>query len=352
MIFPFSSYGRGRRPNIGRGVVGQQVDLRQWDTELRPKDPPRDLRIVATPLDTLDRVETFAGLDLGQMHDPCALAVVRRHSYHEAFVGPKWPYLEVCRLHVWPTGPTGAKYRDVIEAVLRLRTDVLCYDYGGVGEGLVDTFRSVAQELGSQTKMVPVRTVGASNAMRIMASPETRYLTIPKVDLVTGLNVLAERRVVNACNFCTRVNVGDRVTVRVGNLAGYHGTVLELRQPEATVGSGHGSPPRLPQAAQLPQAVVSIDAPTKVGKRLCDLGDLYRSDPGRGCHHCMYLRFTVPDERMAKRLTTEMATFRERQGPRTKSFEAGGKGHHGDLVVSLALACLVMQRGRRELVWR
>jgi hypothetical protein len=320
LIFPFSQRAKlGRSNNKPWQRFDRDFTLAEWPEERLP---------AATPADTLDKVAIYAGLDLGMLSDPAALAVVRRHEYDERFVGPRWPYLELCRLHTWPPGTT--RYEDIVYQSLMLRPDVIVYDYNGVGGNSPFMFREIARRLDPPFagKVVPVQTVGSlQRAMELAISPEGRYLKITKRDLVSGLNILAQTRIVHGCKHCNDVRVGEEAVVRLGEHAG------KTCKVAGTKDGGW---------------IISIEGVK--GKRLCGVNELYRSKPQQICPQCAYLRFCLPDEMEGKRLLQEMASFLERHGGGRTTYEHRTKTGHGDRCIAMALAVVTLAQGRRELV--
>ncbi len=136
----------------------------------------------------------LVGLDLGQKGDYTALAVIER--WVEALGGVNPVTFEprtMTRLDLRHLSriPLGTPYPEIVDRVCRivrapdlLRNCVLVVDATGVGAPVVDMFRRAPLEC----SMLPVTITGGTHQSR---GPDG--YSVPKRDLVTGLQVLLER---------------------------------------------------------------------------------------------------------------------------------------------------------------
>lgn len=95
----------------------------------------------------------YMGVDLGQAHDPTAIAVIRRHQVHEWYGNPKWPEIRL-KSEVFQCGflervPLGTRYPTIVGHVGRLLQRQmwvdnieLAIDQTGVGGPVADLFSS------------------------------------------------------------------------------------------------------------------------------------------------------------------------------------------------------------------
>ena len=136
----------------------------------------------------------LVGLDLGQKGDYTAIAVFERWVEplggrdpvtYEPRTATRLDLRHLSRV------PLGTSYLEIVERVCRivrapdlLRNCVLVVDATGVGTPVVDMFRRAPLEC----SMLPVTITGGNHQSR---GPDG--YTVPKRDLVTGLQVLLER---------------------------------------------------------------------------------------------------------------------------------------------------------------
>ncbi|HUQ94672.1 MAG TPA: hypothetical protein VM120_23530 [Bryobacteraceae bacterium] len=135
------------------------------------------------------RSMNYAGLDLGKMGDPSALAVVQR----EELLRP-WEEASFCGLLVryLERIPLGTPYTAVVERVREVATHpllsggcLLTVDATGVGVPVVDMLRGSRMPCG----MTAVTITG-----REKAHGKGDSWHVPKRDLLNGLQVLIERK--------------------------------------------------------------------------------------------------------------------------------------------------------------
>jgi len=122
----------------------------------------------------------FTGLDLGQVSDPTAMAVIDAS-------GPVDERLCLVRhLERWPLGSKYTSIADDMEAMMgkpALEGSALIVDHTGVGRGVVDVFR----EKPILSRLHAVTITGGSKVTR-----ENLDWHVPKKDLVAVVQVLLE----------------------------------------------------------------------------------------------------------------------------------------------------------------
>jgi len=135
----------------------------------------------------------FLGADLGQSRDPTALAVLERAELKGEFDPAMfaWRKEVELRLRYLERVPLGTPYPEIVERVRRLtRAPELagrCHvavDATGVGRPVVDMLRNAG--LGA-TMLPAIITGGAAESLN------NGYYSVPKRDLITGLQVLLQR---------------------------------------------------------------------------------------------------------------------------------------------------------------
>lgn len=142
-----------------------------------PLTPPPPPAVPQLPL-------WFVGVDLGQTSDPTAIACVEKSTPAEG--DPSYAVRHLERL------PLGTPYPKVVDRVVELfaappLTDGhLVVDWTGVGRPVVDMIRQAGPKC---KKLVPITiTAGTS------ANPDGRGWRVPKVELVSSLQVLLQER--------------------------------------------------------------------------------------------------------------------------------------------------------------
>lgn len=284
-----------------------------------------------------ERVTRILGLDLGQAVDPAAMALIRWHDYPVSFTGPRWPYMEVAVLKVWEIGYA---YNEVIDDVLAYRTDAIVFDMGGVGRPFRDFLYKECKSRGHEGKLKPVNLAPSDARIRVHEDARGRYATVPKVEVVTAINILQQRRVLDSvCPNCS------------SQIDGYKrmGKVLSNPQGECQAckeAVDKGLPFAECRSFQLgdevykrlsDDALVCFQCAKALGKR-----------DTKGCSLCSYLK--IPASPAADRLFREMRTFvPKRTAAGREVLEHRGPDHHGDLVIAVGLACWFSMRGNLTL---
>lgn len=130
----------------------------------------------------------YAGLDLGQRQDHSALAVVERMDLYRAYEAPRLHSLVVRHLE---RAPLGTPYPKVVEWVkcvvgagLAEGGCTLAVDATGVGAPVVEMLRGAG--MGCEVAAVTMTGGDRERCVRGVWS-------VPKMDLVAGLQVLLER---------------------------------------------------------------------------------------------------------------------------------------------------------------
>ena len=191
---------------------------------MRPHDPPR---VVST--------EYFVGLDLGQVHDHSAIAVLERSEIclgtslvtYEGVIEKRSSFRHLERL------PLGMDYPTIVERVRRLVSSTelqrssatLIVDATGVGRPVVDLLRRA----GLPCRLVPV-TITAGDR----ESSDSGNWRVPKRDLITGLLVLMQRGKVDICGHLpeSETLISELLNIRIKiSLAG-HDTYGAWREGE------------------------------------------------------------------------------------------------------------------------
>jgi hypothetical protein len=128
----------------------------------------------------------YVGLDLGQRHDPTAIAVVERIELAQAWQATAFHSLRVRHLE---RAPLGTPYPGVVarvrEIVQKIGTCVLVVDGTGVGAPVVDMLRAAG--LGCEIAAVTI--TGGEQQRNKGASA----WSVPKRDLLALVQVLLER---------------------------------------------------------------------------------------------------------------------------------------------------------------
>ncbi len=133
----------------------------------------------------------YSGLDFGQAKDFCALACVKRVPNPTPRPKRAWAY-DVLHLESWELGTS---YVDIVGdvekrfATPKLRGSNLVPDATGLGRPMCDLLRSRRVK----ARIVPVTTTAGKLASR---NEETGIWNVPKVDLVTTLQLLMQDNLV------------------------------------------------------------------------------------------------------------------------------------------------------------
>ena len=351
-----NTYGKLHAKRVGASKSRQVLNQRgpiQGDYTLGQH--PHELRIRDDNTDELVRNSYVIGVDLGAMVDPAAMAIVRTRMYDERFVGPRWPYTEVIWLQRWPSGDPGFYpriRRDVIDLAMQLPGAVtIVPDHGGVGVAWNAELREHAQHEGFTGRIVPVASTGNNaNALTHTDTSGRLRMTVPKIELVSALNLAQQSRLINPCPNCqpmltnTKWQVKDLAKVLQGTREGDTGTVVWVGDGEIAV--------------QFEECHCPDDGYCTHGYVYDPIQLVHNSGPPPtdACLKCARLRFTkTVDRNEYAHLRQELKTFkwaeravtgvdnRIEQGSRT------GVKHHGDSAIALALALWFTGRGNRQL---
>lgn len=261
---------RAREGSFGLSADPEKIPLRQDHNDQQKQE-------------TVFRV---MGLDLGQLKDPSAAAMVRVRKCSPDFIGPQYPFVEVCYLRQWAPG---TDYHDVVEDVLTVNPNMIIPDFGGPGPPVYEIMVRRAQQLGYRGKILPIQLVSSNATSRVHTDPQRRkqWLTVPKRDIVSMLNITQQHRVITGlCQVCGGEGLED---VKDGR------------------------------------------------KRL-----------SKGCSHCRKIRY--PSNPEVHKLLAEFKSFKMKYTKAAnQTFDHRGPDHHGDLSIALALSLWALARGTREL---
>lgn len=132
----------------------------------------------------------IAGLDLGQAVDWTALVGISRRKYRHGFQGPhdpSWSMFGVARVK-------RVSYPEMCRKLLaNLQAEMLVVDFTGVGRPVVDILREEARRIEWSGRIVPVSIVGSNAKMERHTEARGYYWTVPKVDIVTSINVAQQK---------------------------------------------------------------------------------------------------------------------------------------------------------------
>jgi hypothetical protein len=135
----------------------------------------------------------FVGVDLGQMRDYTAIAVLERAELRGNFDNAVWAHEKevALRLRYLERIPLGTPYPDVVERVAELTQDRqlagrchLAVDGTGVGRPVVDLLRRAKPD----GILMPVTITGGQ-----METMDQGFHRVPKRDLIIGLQLLLQR---------------------------------------------------------------------------------------------------------------------------------------------------------------
>jgi hypothetical protein len=144
-------------------------------------------------------VEHFIGLDLGQVHDPTAIAVLENSEIsigrslvtYESLTVKRGSFRHLERL------PLGLDYPTIVEHVRCLvsspelsRRTTLVVDATGVGRPVVDLLRRA---------QLPCRLMPVTITAGDRETQDSGTWRVPKRDLITGLLVLLQREEIDIC---------------------------------------------------------------------------------------------------------------------------------------------------------
>src|SRR5260221_6796936 len=144
-------------------------------------------------------VEHVAGLDLGQVHDPTALAILETSeiSIGRSLVTYDWITIKRRSFRHLERLPLGLDYPTIVEHVRHLvsrpelgRRTTLVVDATGVGRPVVDLLRRA---------QLPCRLMPVTITAGDRETSESGAWRVPKRDLITGLLVLLQREEVDIC---------------------------------------------------------------------------------------------------------------------------------------------------------
>lgn len=136
----------------------------------------------------------FLWLDLGQVHDPTALAVLKMEEVERAWDPGRFARRKgaALRLRYLERVPLGTPYPEVVEKVREVTRSAalagrcrLMVDATGVGRPVVELLRRADLRCGIMPAVV---TSGE------METSGDGYYRVPKRDLITGLQVLLQKR--------------------------------------------------------------------------------------------------------------------------------------------------------------
>lgn len=142
--------------------------------------------------------QIFVGLDLGQVHDPTAIAILERTDVVLERSPVTFAYNTETRhaIRYLERVALGTPYPDVVEHVRdlvrrpELNGATLILDATGVGKPVLDMFRQAKLPC----RIVPVTITGGDRQ-----TSEFEHWRVPKRDLITGLMVLFQNEKLQIC---------------------------------------------------------------------------------------------------------------------------------------------------------
>jgi hypothetical protein len=160
---------------------------------MNPADYP-NWTLIGTPPPAETVISWYVGLDLGQVRDPSALAVVEKTMYLDVAKPPRY----ACRhLHRFPLETSYPAIVDAVGKLLwettpagnksRLPDAALVVDATGVGMAVVDIFR---ERYGYLERLIPVTITGGLSA----SCGEDGSCHVPKKHLASVLQKLTQTR--------------------------------------------------------------------------------------------------------------------------------------------------------------
>src|SRR6267378_4640486 len=179
-------------------------------------------------------VEHFLGLDLGQVHDPTALAVLETSEIciGRSLVTYDWVTVKRNSFRHLERLPLGLDYPTIVEHVRsRLsrpelsRRKTLVVDATGVGRPVVDLLRRA---------QLPCRLMPVIITAGDRETSESGAWRVPKRDLITGLLVLLQREEIDICGHLpeSETLIKELSAIRIKVSLGGHDTYGAWREGE------------------------------------------------------------------------------------------------------------------------
>lgn len=183
-MIPFHQMGPRRR----RGPAPSNPTTEPTFTLV--KAPERAPEVGSEPRERAIRI---MGLDLGQAVDPAAMSILRIRECDAKYVGPRYPFIFVSAMRVWPLG---YDYTDLVSDALYSNPDAIVVDYCGVGRPFVDILYKEAMAVGYQGKIVPVQSASSNASVRIHTDSRRKrqHVVVPKIEIVTALNIAQQQK--------------------------------------------------------------------------------------------------------------------------------------------------------------
>jgi hypothetical protein len=163
----------------------------------------------------------YLGLDLGQRHDPTAIAVVERVDMVRAYQSTVFHSLRVRHLERVALGTpyprVVARVRDIVQSDELAGNCALAVDSTGVGTPVVDMLR--AAKLGCEISAVTI-TGGERQHQNGAGS-----VSVPKRDLIAGVQVLLEEEQLKVARGLRELGPLIRELINMRSTAGTSGRV-------------------------------------------------------------------------------------------------------------------------------
>ncbi len=255
----------------------------------------------------------IAGLDLGKLHDPPAITMLEKPQHDLIKYEAIDPRVKLVALRQWALN---LDYTVLADEVLEYGADALVVEVNGPGEPFLDMLRKEARRKGYKGRIHGAAT-SASNVRPRMRHEEEgkkgRWVSIPKDQLVYSINALLRRNTYVVCDRCGGDLPADKMRC-------YHVERKLLRH--------------------------RVTGEEKLVDVQCE---------GHGVQKGSGLIVPYGMEEGWARLMEQAQTFDQLQSAAGRiTFDQGGGGHHGDLVMSCGIACWWLNRffaegTRREL---
>lgn len=209
----FDKLPKQRKPQnfLGSWRPNQQPYKPTVEQSFKISEPP-EREPDYEPADSRIRI---LGLDLGQMQDPAAAAMISRRKFdvhHPSRVkvanGPTPPAelpVEVELIHEWQKGTDYSKLVqfclnlheikmiDGADVKERVKLDAVVFDMTGCGHPFRDFFLKEARRVQFPTPIVGVNLSSSDTALKVRNDARGKFMTVAKLEMLTAVNILAQQ---------------------------------------------------------------------------------------------------------------------------------------------------------------